>query len=151
EHQAGIVSPQPTQTYFAALDVVAKRPGDIVRMLRAWTDAASRLTRGDDAPGDSGEILGTDTSSLTLTFGIGAGLFDGRYGLAARRPEALVDLPGFHGDQLVPERSAGDLSIQACADDAQVAFHAVRQLVRLADGIARVRWAQTGFLPNTPK
>ncbi len=150
EHQAGIATPQPTQTYFVALDVVTKRPGDIARMFRAWTDAAARLTGGEDAPGDSGETLGLEVSGLTLTFGLGAGLFDGRYGLAGRRPEALVDLPGFNGDQLVPERSGGDLSIQACAEDPQVVFHAVRQLVRLADGVARVRWAQTGFLPNTP-
>jgi len=70
------VTPQPTQTYFAALDVVTKRPGDIVRLFRAWTDAAARLTSGNDVPGDSGETLGIDRSGLTLTFGIGAGLFD---------------------------------------------------------------------------
>ena len=151
EHQAGIATPQPTQTYLVALDLVTKRPGDIARMFRSWTDAAARLTTGEAAHGDSGETLGLEVSGLTLTFGLGAGLFDGRYGLAARRPEALVDLPRFHGDQLVPERSGGDLSIQACANDPQVVFHAVRQLVRLADGVARVRWAQTGFLPNTPK
>jgi deferrochelatase/peroxidase EfeB len=150
EHQAGIATPQSMQTYFAALDLVTKRPGDVVRMFRIWTDAAARLTSGEDTPSDSGETLGLETSGLTLTFGIGAGLFDGRYGLAGRRPEALVDLPGFNGDQLVPEHSDGDLSIQACADDPQVVFHAVRQLVRLADGVARVRWTQTGFLPNTP-
>jgi deferrochelatase/peroxidase EfeB len=89
---------------------------------------------------------------LTMTFGFGPGLFikDGkdRYGLASRRPEALIDLPKFNGDQLVPERTGGDLSVQACADDPQVAFHAVRQLARLADGIAQIRWAQTGFLAN---
>jgi deferrochelatase/peroxidase EfeB len=150
-HQAGIATPQPTQTYFAALDVVTKRPSDIARMFRAWTDATARLTTGEDAPSDSGETLGLEASGLTLTFGLGAGLFDSRYGLAGRRPAALVDLPRFNGDQLVLERSGGDLSIQACADDPQVVFHAVRQLVRLAEGVARVRWAQTGFLPNTPK
>ena len=64
----------------------------------------------------------------------------------ASRPEALVDLPRFNGDQLVPERTGGDLSIQACADDPQVAFHAVRQLARLAYGAAQIRWAQTGFV-----
>jgi len=150
EHQAGIVTPQPTQTYFAALDVATKRASDIVRLFRVWTDAAARLTSGESAAGDSGEALGLEASGVTVTFGLGAGLFDGRYGLAARKPEALVDLPGFNGDQLVPERSGGDLSIQACADDPQVVFHAVRQLVRLADGVARIRWTQTGFLPNTP-
>ena len=151
EHQGGIATPQQTQTYFAALDLTAKNARDIVRMLRSWTDAAARLTRGQDAPGDSGEVAGLGAAGLTLTFGLGAGLFSDRYSLAGRRPEALVDLPGFNGDQLVAERSGGDLSIQACADDPQVAFHAVRQLVRLADGVARVRWTQTGFLSSTPQ
>jgi deferrochelatase/peroxidase EfeB len=149
QHQPGIATPQQTQTYLAALDLVAKQRGDIVRMLRAWTDAAARLTRGVDTPDDSGETLGLGTANLTLTFGLGAGLFSDRYGLTARRPEALVDLPVFNGDQLVPECSGGDLSVQACADDPQVAFHAVRQLARLADGVARVRWTQAGFLPTT--
>ena len=63
---------------------------------------------------------------------------------AVRRPWS--DLPRFNGDQLVPERSGGDLSVQACADDPLVAFHAVRQLARLAYGVAQVRWAQTGFM-----
>jgi deferrochelatase/peroxidase EfeB len=103
-----------------------------------------------DAGHDSLEALGLGPSRLTITFGFGAGLFtkDGkdRYGLAASRPPALVDLPRFNGDQLVPARSDGDLSIQACADDPQVAFHAVRELARLAYGVAQVRWVQAGFL-----
>ena len=48
----------------------------------------------------------------------------------------------------MPEHTGGDLSVQACADDPQVAFHAVRQLVRLAGDVAQVRWTQTGFMPN---
>ena len=71
-----------------------------------------------------------------------------RYGLANHRPEALVDMPRFVGDQLVEAHTGGDLSIQACADDPQVAFHAVRQLARLAEDVAQVRWAQTGFIPS---
>ncbi|MFZ2006421.1 MAG: Dyp-type peroxidase, partial [Stellaceae bacterium] len=101
---------------------------------------------------DSGEAEDLLPARLTLTFGFGAGLFekDGkdRYGLAKRRPEALIDLPHFAGDELASDHTGGDLSIQACADDPQVAFHAVRQLIRLADDIAQVRWAQTGFLPK---
>jgi deferrochelatase/peroxidase EfeB len=98
---------------------------------------------------DSGEVLGLRPARLTLTFGFGADLFikDGkdRFGLAARRPDALVDLPRFPGDQLVAERTGGDLSIQACADDPQVAFHAVRQLARIAGTAAQIRWVQAGF------
>ena len=101
---------------------------------------------------DSGESLGLSPSRLTLTFGFGAGLFvkdeHDRYGLASRRPEALIDLPKFAGDQLVDGHTGGDLSVQACADDPQVAFHAVRQLVRIAGDRAQMRWAQAGFIPG---
>jgi len=101
---------------------------------------------------DTGETDGLTTARLTLTFGFGPGVFgkDGkdRYGLADRRPEAFVDLPHFVGDELVEAHTGGDLSVQACADDPQVAFHAVRQLARLADGTAQIRWTQTGFMPR---
>jgi deferrochelatase/peroxidase EfeB len=101
---------------------------------------------------DTEEADGLPPARLTVTFGFGPGLFekDGkdRYGLAKHRPVALADLPHFAGDELAEEHTGGDLSVQACADDAQVAFHAVRQLVRLAEDVAQVRWAQTGFLPS---
>lgn len=100
---------------------------------------------------DTGEALGLTPARLTVTFGFGAGLFtrDGkdRYGLSARRPAALVDLPKFVGDQLVEAHTGGDLSVQACADDPQVAFHTVRQLARIAGETAKIRWVQAGFLP----
>jgi len=101
---------------------------------------------------DSGETFGLPPSRLTVTFGFGPGLFikddKDRYGLGARRPAALVDIPRFAGDQLVEGHTGGDLSVQACADDPQVAFHAVRQLARLAADVANVRWVQTGFVGN---
>jgi deferrochelatase/peroxidase EfeB len=114
-------------------------------------DSYATMTLSDVAA-DSGEAIGLPPSRLTVTFGFGAGLFvkDGkdRYGLAARRPQALVDMPRFVGDQLVEGHTGGDLSVQACADDPQIAFHAVRQLARLAADMAQVRWAQTGFIAN---
>ena len=163
-HQAGIATPQPMHCYFVAFDLVAKTRDEVTTMLRAWTDAAARMTSGQtarplgqdlsvEAP-DGASALGLSPARLTLTFGFGAGLFikDGadRYGLAAKRPEALVDLPKFNGDQLVPARTGGDLSVQACADDPLVAFHAVRELERLGYGVVQMRWAQSGFLPSTP-
>ena len=162
EHQSGIATPPQSHLCFAALDLVAKQRREVVDLLRAWTDAAARMTQGQAArsigsdlsvpAGDSGEALGLGSARLTITFGFGSGLFikDGqdRYGLASLRPAALVDIPEFHGDQLVADHSDGDLAIQACADDPQVAFHAIRQLVRLANGVARLRWMQSGFLPG---
>jgi deferrochelatase/peroxidase EfeB len=159
-HQGGIVTPQQSHVYVAALDLTTTKRDDVIGLLRTWTDAAARLTQGQPAgalPGqdgkaapDSGDVLGLGAAGLTITFGFGPGLFtsDGkdRYGIASQRPAALVDLPRFNGDQLIPEKTGGDIFIQACANDAQVAFHAVRQLVRQCYGAATMRWGQAGFM-----
>jgi deferrochelatase/peroxidase EfeB len=152
-HQGGIATPPPAHTYFATFDVTTDKRDDVRALLQRWTQAAASLTQGKPAsPADSGEALGMEPSRLTINFGIGPGLFtqDGkdRFGLATRRPPALVDLPIFVGDQLQPARTGGDLCIQACANDAQVAFHAVRQLAAAAYDTAKLRWAQSGFLPH---
>jgi deferrochelatase/peroxidase EfeB len=95
-------------------------------------------------PDDTGEALGLKPSRLTLTIGFGPGLFD-KFDLGDRRPEALVDLPQFPGDNLDKNRSGGDLCIQACADDPQVAVHAIRNLARIGFGKVVIRWSQLGF------
>ena len=164
-HQAGITTPAQSHIYFAAFDLTATTRLAVSNLLRDWTTAAEQLTRGlpidpvrlppayDEEPTgttpDTGDALGLPAARLTITFGFGSGLFtkDGqdRYGLASQRPAELVDLPVFPGDQLVPALTGGDLSVQACADDPQVAFHAVRQLALVASGRAEIRWVQTGF------
>ena len=158
-HQQGIVTAQQASIYFAAFDLTTEDRADIFTLLRVWTEAAARLTQGravDDRsdpaapPADSGEVAGLPPARLTLTFGLGPSLFlkegKDRFGLASRRPEAFTDLPHFVGDQLVAQRTGGDLCIQACSDEPQVAFHAVRQLTRLARAYAATRWVQNGFL-----
>jgi deferrochelatase/peroxidase EfeB len=164
EHQGGIVMPAQRHSYFAAFDLVTTQRDDLIKMLGTWTDAAARMAAGRSAapigqnaaiPGaDTGEALGLPAARLTVTFGFGAGLFakDGkdRFAMTAQRPAALVDLPRFNGDQLIPTRTGGDLSVQACADDPQAAFHAVRQLARLGYGTAEMRWAQAGFIAGFP-
>jgi deferrochelatase/peroxidase EfeB len=161
-HQGGIATRQQTYTYFAAFDLVTEKRDELVRVLGSWTAAAARLTQGQTAvelsgdaalePADSGDVLGLAPQRLTVTFGFGPTLFikDGvdRFGLARSRPEALIDLPRFNGDQLVAERTGGDLCVQACADEPQVAFHAVRQLARLGYGAVKIRWVQAGFMPS---
>ncbi len=151
-HQAGITTPQQAHTYFAAFDLTTAKRQDVQALLARWTVAAARLCAGQPADGDSGDVVGMAPSRLTLTFGFGPTLFtkDGqdRFGLAAHRPPALADLPHFTGDQLQPARSDGDLSVQACAEDPQTVFHAVRQLARLAYGVADIRWVQAGFIPQ---
>jgi deferrochelatase/peroxidase EfeB len=160
-HQNGIATPMQAHTYFAAFDVVTEKREELAALLRTWTDAAAKLTQGqplgdstnpDAPPADSGDVAGLPPSRLTLTFGFGPTLFSSngadRFGLAKHRPAAFVDLPKFVGDQLVPERTGGDLSVQACGDDPQATMSAVRQLMRLAYGVANPRWVQAGFIPG---
>jgi deferrochelatase/peroxidase EfeB len=95
-------------------------------------------------PLDTGEAAGLSPARLTVTFGFGPTLFD-RFGLGRLRPAALSELPLFAGDELDPDRSGGDLAVQACADDPQIAFHAVRNLARIGRGAVVMRWSQLGF------
>ena len=44
-----------------------------------------------------------------------------------------------------PARCGGDICIQACANDPQVAVHAIRNLARVGFGTAAVRYSQLGF------
>lgn len=160
EHQAGIVTPAQDRLHFAAFDVTSTSRDDLVALLTAWTAAAVEMTAGravggdptsyDSPPNDTGEAQGLPASRLTITFGFGPSLFsdaDGkdRFGLAARQPAALRRLPHFPKDELDPHRSDGDLCVQACADDPQVAVHAVRNLSRIAFGTAALRWSQLGY------
>jgi deferrochelatase/peroxidase EfeB len=155
-HQAGIATPAQNRLHFAAFDVEdGLRADDLRGLLREWSRAAERMTAGrpvGDAnhealapPQDTGEALGLTPAHLTVTFGLGPSLFDARFGLAGQRPPALRDLPALPGDELDRARSGGDLCIQACADDPQVAFHAVRNLARIGRGAVTVRWSQLGF------
>ncbi|MER6988777.1 iron uptake transporter deferrochelatase/peroxidase subunit [Saccharopolyspora hirsuta] len=157
-HQAGITTPAQDRMHFVAFDVTTSDRSELADLLREWTRAAERMTAGLEAvehgavggpaeapPADTGEALDLPASALTLTVGFGPSLFDGRFGLADRRPPGLVDLPHFPGDNLDPARSGGDLCVQACANDPQVAVHAVRNLARIGFGRVAVRWSQLGF------
>lgn len=158
-HQAGVTTPPQERLMFAAFDLAVATAADLRDLLQMWSHAAALMTAGrpvgppagrlDAAPADTGEAVGLPASNLTLTFGLGPGVFlkDGhdRFGLASRRPRALAPLEPLPGDRLVPASSGGDLCVQACADDPQVAFHAVRDLARIAHGAATMRWTQLGF------
>ncbi|MFJ4919418.1 iron uptake transporter deferrochelatase/peroxidase subunit [Streptomyces sp. NPDC088725] len=157
-HQAGIATAVQDRLHFAAFDVTTKDRAELVRLLKDWTRAAERMTAGHTVgegayggldvapPDDTGEALGLPPSRLTLTVGFGPSLFaKGRFGLESGRPAALVELPKFPGDNLDPARSGGDLCVQACADDPQVAVHAIRNLARIGFGKVAIRWSQLGF------
>ncbi len=162
--QAGITTAAQDRLHLAAFDVLPSATrDDLVQLLKDWTAAAARMTAGDGAgpagplsgpydapPDDTGEAIGLDPANLTITFGLGPTLFRDaagadRFGLAPRQPEALTRLPHFPHDFLDASASDGDLVVQACSNDPQVAVHAIRNLTRIAFGRAAIRWSQLGF------
>jgi deferrochelatase/peroxidase EfeB len=172
-HQQGITTPPQDFLHFAAFDIVAKSLTDVRELFQTWTQAAARMSQGETVgpetdnpylpPTDTGEAVGLAPSRLTFTFGVSPTLFvqNGvdRFGIAGKRPAPLIDLPAFSGDDLQPEWCGGDIGVQVCANDPQVAFHAIRNLVRLARGTAVLRWSQSAFQrtgqavtqPGTPR
>jgi deferrochelatase/peroxidase EfeB len=176
-HQSGIVTDTQQHTVLASFDLTSHSTADLEALLRAWTSLAAELAAGAsntvpiytsqnasdsnayaDATGasttdDSLEAYQLGAQRLTITVGFGRSLFvdahgADRMGLASRLPASLVDLPHFAGEQLIDSDSGGDLFLQACADDQQVAFHAVRSIARIAPDVASLRWTQLGYSPT---
>lgn len=162
DNQAGIVTAQQDRMTLGVFDVTTDSREDLVAMLQEWTAMAERMTQGEEAfadgavglnpyapPTDTGEALGLPASQLTLTIGFGPSFFekDGvdRFGIAGQKPELLRNLPKFPNETMDPSRSYGDICVQACANDPQVTFHAIRNLARVGFGTVAVRYAQLGF------
>ncbi|WP_225832826.1 iron uptake transporter deferrochelatase/peroxidase subunit [Streptomyces sp. NK08204] len=146
KHQPGITEGLQACGHLVAFDLAAGAGRkEAAALLRRWSATAERLMSGEAAPhGDTGVARDAGPSSLTVTFGFGHSFF-GRTGLEKQRPSALDPLPAFSSDHLDKARSDGDLWVQIGADDALVAFHALRALQKDAGAAARVRWQMNGF------
>lgn len=155
KHQQGIITPQQRHVYFLALDLTTKNLDDVREMFKAWTDYAVRLTRGKMVkpysknhflpPTDTGESYDLSPYGLTLTFGVSPSFLE-KLGLAEKAPAEFKEIPSLPRDQLQPQICGGDICIQSCADDPQVAFHAIRQLVRVGRANISLKWSKLGFL-----
>jgi deferrochelatase/peroxidase EfeB len=154
-HQPGIATPAQDRLAFAAFDLTSVDRTAVAQMLGSWAAAAAQMTRGQPIgaiettpqapPIDTGEAMDLPPAALTITVGFGPTFFDERLGLAAKRPAALEPIPALPRDTIDPDRSGGDLCVQACANDPQVAFHVIRNFARLARGTAVMKWSQLGF------
>nr|WP_322767340.1 iron uptake transporter deferrochelatase/peroxidase subunit [Frankia sp. Cr1] len=158
-HQAGIVTPPPTAAMFASFDVIAPDRAGLVELFKTITDRARFLTAGGTPvdlgstapPSDSGIVGPTVPSdSLTVTVGVGASLFDGRFGLADRRPRHLTPMRTFPNDNLDATQCHGDLSLQLCAHSRDTVLHALRDIARHTRGGMQLRWRVDGF-QNPPR
>ncbi|MFD4556817.1 iron uptake transporter deferrochelatase/peroxidase subunit [Streptomyces sp. NPDC058469] len=154
-HQAGIVTPAQRATAFVSFDTTAADRSELTDLLRTLTDRARFLTTGGSPedlgitapPSDSG-TLGPDLPAdrLSVTIGVGASLFDDRYGLAKLAPRRLTAMPSFPDDDLNADWCHGDLSVQFCADSADTVLHALRDVTRHTRGGLQVRWRTDGFI-----
>ena len=154
KHQAGITTPMQKNIYFVVLDLHTKDKEEIIQLFKDWTDYSEKLVNGDLVkkdgsnallpPSDTGETVGLNPYRLTLTFGVSASFLT-KLGLEKKRPKLFRDLPAFPKEQLREQYTGGDIVIQACADDEQVAFHAIRNLIRKGRNKVTMKWSQSGF------
>lgn len=172
EHQAGITTPMQDRAYLAVFNVSTQSREQLELTLKALTAAAERMSRGLSAgpvgstqgmleapPDDTGEAMDLPAARVTMTIGFGASIFDARFGFTSLKPSNFNPLPRFARDEVLPDRLDGDLIIQVCADDDQVAFHALRNLIRISKGTLTPLWVQSGFSgasqsissPHTPR
>jgi len=153
-HQAAILRKPPTQTIVASFDAVAESKAELTELFRAVTDRARFLTAGGAPaalgitapPADSG-VLGpvVPGSDLGVILGVGASLFDDRYGLGKLKPAKLKPMATFPNDALDPAQCHGDLSLTLSANDTDTVLHALRDIARATRGGMQLRWKLNGF------
>jgi deferrochelatase/peroxidase EfeB len=158
-HQAGITTDPQKQAIFASFDVIAADKGELTELFTTLTDRARLLTAGGALPplgitappADSG-VLGPDMpgDDLTVTVGVGASLFDDRYGIKDRKPAKLTAMKEFPNDSLDDSQCHGDLSLQLCASETDTVLHALRDIARHTRGAMQLRWRVDGF-QNPPR
>jgi deferrochelatase/peroxidase EfeB len=153
-HQAGILREPPGQTIVASFDVIAENRAELTDLLRAITDRTRFLSDGGAPaalgitapPADSG-VLGpvVPAGDLSTVVGVGASLFDDRYGLDGRKPAKLKAMTTFADDDLDAAQCHGDLSLTLSAATTDTVLHALRDIARATRGGMQLRWKLNGF------
>ena len=133
------------------------------RLLKEWTAAAARMTAGQDA-GEIGAVGGHprgaagrhrrgDRPAAVRAHphrrfrpdAVPRRRRPGPFGLADRARRRSPTCRTSPATRSTPAISGGDICVQACANDPQVAVHAIRNLARIGMGVVSVRWSQLGF------
>lgn len=154
-HQTGVTAlPIPEQGLIASFNVLSKDRHGLKRTLQELTEEIRGLMAGkppqmrdpEYPPVDSG-ILGEQppADNLSIVVGVGASLFDHRFGLADRKPRELVTMPFLANDRLDPKLSHGDLSIVIEAGHNDTVVFALRQLMRRTRSDLVLRWMIDGY------
>lgn len=152
-HQAGVLEQPAPHGLMAAFTCVDTDRAGLARTLRDLSDELDALVSGrtppetDPAlpPPDSGVLAEVTEPGLVATLSVGASLFDGRYGLAARKPRELVTMPFLANDRLDPARSHGDLLLVLQGKEPDVCVHALRRVMRRTRAGLVLHWLQDAF------
>jgi len=154
-HQAGITAhPVPARGMQAAFSVQTADRAGVARMFRELTDEIRGLmagrppqTRDAAFPALDSGVLGPNppADDLSVVVSVGATLFDGRYGLADRKPAELVTMPFLANDRLDPKRSHGDLLLTLEGGHSDTLLFALRQLMRRTRDSLVLRWMVDGY------
>jgi deferrochelatase/peroxidase EfeB len=158
-HQQGVTTPAQKHLTLAVFDVVAADKAALTELFQTLTDRARFLTAGGTPPdlgvgappSDSG-ILGptVPADGLTITVGVGASLFDGRFGLADKKPARLTPMKTFPNDNLNAAECHGDLSLQICADSQDTVVHAIRDIAKHTRAGMQLKYRVDGWA-NDPR
>jgi deferrochelatase/peroxidase EfeB len=154
-NQAGITTPQQAEATFVAFTAVAPDRAALRDLFATLTDRIRFLTTGGvptatdvASPPTDSDTLGpvVPSDGLTVTVGVGASLFDHRYGLATRRPAHLTAMPVFPDDHVDGSTELhGDISLQICADSRDTVMHALRDITRHTRAGMQPSWKIDGF------
>ncbi|WP_327146272.1 iron uptake transporter deferrochelatase/peroxidase subunit [Nocardia sp. NBC_01327] len=160
-HQAGILTPGPADkqnaSCYASFDVTASNKAELAELMKTLTGRARFLT-ADNTPPDLGlgqppsdsDVIGPETAAdgLTVTTGVGASLFDDRFGLAKLKPAHLTPMKIFPDDSPEDAWMHGDVMVQLCAHHPDTVHHAIRDITRQTRGALQLRWKIEGY--NSP-
>ena len=137
-----------------SFDVIANSRQELSDLFAVISDRVKLYAAGEPVaasdpsrpPIDNG-LLGPSfaANQVGVLLGVGASLFDDRFGLAAKKPAGLTPMRTFPNDNLDPAICHGDLSLQFTAATQDVVTHAVRDLTKHTRGAMQPRWRINGF------
>lgn len=154
-NQAGVTTPPQAAATFVSFDAIAPDAASLRDLFQTLTDRIRFLTGGGPVPATDVASAPTDSDTLgpvvpsdglTVTVAVGASLFDERYGLAARKPAKLVQMPVFPDDNVAGSTEVhGDICLQICADSRDTVMHALRDIAKHTRSGMQANWKIDGF------
>ncbi|HEU5269284.1 MAG TPA: Dyp-type peroxidase [Jatrophihabitans sp.] len=158
-NQAGIYRPEVLQpaACFASFRVLSRNADELRGLLQTLTNRISSLSEGSllngtppretEVPSSDSGVLGVAAppDQLTVTLGLGSGLFTDRFGLADKKPRGLAPMRVFPTDTPDPDWTGGDLILQLCSLSPDAVHHALRDLTRATRSQLQLEWKITGF------